>query len=58
MRLEIEGGKGHILVCDRTKRILYVETHIDGVWDFNALKSFSNENGKNYSINLKQQHNE
>ena len=52
MRLEIEDGLGHVLVCDRTKKILYVETRVDGVWDFNALKSHSNENGKNYSINL------
>jgi len=52
MRINLEDGLGHVLVCDETKRIIFVETRVDGVWDFRAFKSYKNENNKNISINL------
>jgi len=52
MRINLENGLGHVLVCDETKRILFVQTKIDGVWDFRAVKSHSNKNNKHISLNI------
>ena len=52
MRINLENDLGYVLVCDKTKRILFVQTQVDGVWDFRAIKSHTNIGGKHYSIQL------